>query len=664
MDNDKKPKKKFNIGNILIIFVALLFVFGIAYSVNGCSAKSEELSQNEAFELITNDKDAIKEIYAVPTKDSNYGETYTFYIKMNDSKKNESYYCIIANGDQYNKFVDIVLTNNISYEYRPGSTVNWASLIIYGIMGVGLLFLIITIAKAAKSGGNAMGSTMEFTKSKAKLSKDTKTTFKDVAGLEEEKEELKEIVDFLKNPKKYQEMGARIPKGVLLFGDPGTGKTLLARAVAGEAGVPFFYTTGSDLVEMYVGVGASRVRDMFNNAKKHAPSILFMDEIDAIGRQRGTGLGGGNDEREQTLNQLLVEMDGFGTNEGVIVLAATNRPDVLDKALLRPGRFDRQITVGAPDVKGREEILKVHARGKKISKDIDFKQVAIQTPGFTGADLENVMNEAALLAARYNKTEITMDLISEAIDRVMMGPAKKSRVISKKEKEIIAYHEAGHCVIGTVLSNADIVQKVTIIPRGQAGGYNLMGPKDEEETILYSKNQLIERITGFLGGRTAEELIFGEVTTGASNDMVNATRIARAMVTEYGMSKLGPITYEQNSGYVFLGRDYSSNKNFSDKVAHEIDEEIRNIINDCHTNCAKVLNEHMEQLKAIAYYLIKTETLLKPDIDEIFETGHLKRVDDENNNLKNLGTEGDFSIHNEEAIDTNNIQDAPSDIQE
>ncbi len=487
-------------------------------------------------------------------------------------------------------------------------------------------------------GGGGMDQTFGFTKSKAKLSKMTTTRFTDVAGLEEEKQELAEVVDFLKNPKKYTDMGARVPKGILLYGKPGTGKTLLARAVAGEAGVPFFYSTGSDFVEMFVGVGAGRVRDMFETVRKHSPSILFLDEIDAIGRQRGTGLGGGNDEREQTLNQILVEMDGFSKTESVIVIAATNRVDILDPALLRPGRFDRQIQVNAPDVKGREEILKVHARNKKVSTTVDYKAVAHQTPGFTGADLENVMNEAALLAARENKAEIDMPLIGEAIDRVLMGPSKKSKVISQKEKEIVAYHEAGHCVIGTLLSNADTVQKVTIIPRGEAGGYNLMGPK-EEETFLYTKNQLIERITGFLGGRTAEELIFGEITTGASNDMENATAIARAMVCEYGMSKLGPITYEKNSGYVFLGRDYSSNKNFSDTVAHEIDEEIRSIINECHNNAVKVLKENMDKLKAIAYYLMKTETLLKADIDEIFETGKLKRVDQENDNLKELGTE-------------------------
>ncbi|MCB9498485.1 MAG: ATP-dependent zinc metalloprotease FtsH [Bacillales bacterium] len=536
----------------------------------------------------------------------------------------------------YTEYVQAAEAFGVSYTYTPHSTISiWN--IILGVVLIGMvIFLIVAFMKSSKQ--NGMQSTMDFTKSRAKLNRMTTTTFKDVAGMEEEKQEMEEIVDFLKNPKKYTDMGARVPKGVLLYGKPGTGKTLLARAVAGEAGVPFFFTTGSDLVEMFVGVGASRVRDMFKNAKKSAPSILFMDEIDAVGRQRGTGLGGGNDEREQTLNQILVEMDGFGTNTGVIVIAATNRPDILDPALLRPGRFDRQINVQTPDVKGREAILKVHSRGKKLAKDVDLSLIAHQTPGFTGADLENVMNESALLAARVGSKEITADLIGEAIDRVMMGPAKKSRVISKKEKEIIAHHEAGHCVIGTLLSNANIVQKVTIIPRGDAGGYNLMGPKDEE-MYLRTKDQLMEEITGLLGGRTAEELIFGEVTTGASNDFLQATAIARAMVTEYGMSKLGPIAYEQNSGYVFLGRDYASNKNFSDTVAHEIDEEIRTIVEDCHNTAAKLLNENIDKLKAIAHYLLITETIYKPDIEEIMSTGKLKRVDDLNKPLENLGTE-------------------------
>jgi len=640
-NQNNNNKKKFDWSNIAFIVLLGIFVVSLVFSTKSCSKKNTTISITEGFQLVQENK--VKSVTATTTNDSSLAASYIITLVTEDKSTLQFN---ISSEEQWVEFCNVCTSTEnghtpIKVTYTTGSTFSIWTVLFYGSIVLGIVFLIVIIVRSTKqiSSSNGMGSTFDFTKSRAKMSKGVKTTFKDVAGLDEEKEELQEIVDFLKNPQKYHELGARVPKGVLLFGKPGTGKTLLARAVAGEAGVPFFYTTGSDLVEMFVGVGASRVRDMFKTAKKNSPSILFMDEIDAIGRQRGTGLGGGNDEREQTLNQLLVEMDGFGQNTNIIIMAATNRVDILDPALLRPGRFDRQINVSTPDIKGREEILKVHARGKKVSKDVDYKAVAHQTPGFTGADLENVMNEAALLSARVNKKEIDMPLIGEAIDRVMMGPAKKSRVISKKEKELIAYHEAGHCVIGTLLSNADIVQKVTIIPRGEAGGYNLMGPKDEE-TVIYSRNQLIERITGLLGGRTAEEIIFGEVTTGASNDMVNATAIARAMVTEYGMSKLGPITYEKNSGYVFLGRDYSQGKSFSDQVAHEIDEEIREIISECHNNAAKLLKDNIDKLKSIASYLLKTETLLKADIDEIFKTGKLKRVDDEEKiDADNLGTE-------------------------
>ena len=430
-----------------------------------------------------------------------------------------------------------------------------------------------------------------------------------------------EIVDFLKNPQKYFAMGARVPKGVLLVGDPGTGKTLLARAVAGEANVPFYTISGSDFVELFVGVGASRVRDMFKTAKQTAPCIVFIDEIDAVGRQRGTGLGGGHDEREQTLNQLLVEMDGFSGNSGVIVMAATNRADVLDPALLRPGRFDRQIHIGKPDLKAREAILKVHARNKKLSPKVNLADIARRTPGFSGADLENLLNEASLLAARENAKEVKIYHVDEAIDRVLMGPAKKSKKYSETEKALIAYHEAGHAVIGLKLKHANVVQKVTIIPRGVAGGYNLMTP--EEETFLHTEVHLKAEITGLLAGRIAEKLVFDQVTTGAHNDFQKATYIARAMVTEYGMSSLGPIQYERNTGNVFLGRDYMTDKNFSDQVALEIDQEVRKIINDCYTLGEETLKENRKLLDLIAQHLVEIETLTKEDITELVETGKL-----------------------------------------
>ncbi len=475
-----------------------------------------------------------------------------------------------------------------------------------------------------RSQGN--GKAFDFGKSTARLSRGKSVTFADVAGCDEEKEELVEIIDFLKNPRKYSEIGARIPKGVLLVGPPGTGKTLLAKAVAGEANVPFFSISGSDFVEMFVGVGASRVRDMFKTAKEHAPCIIFIDEIDAVGRQRGAGMGGGHDEREQTLNQLLVEMDGFTGNLGIIVMAATNRPDVLDPALLRPGRFDRQITISNPDVTGRLAILKVHARNKHIDSSVKLEEIAQRTLNFSGADIENLLNEAALLAARNNRKVIVTADIDEAIDRVMMGPAKKSKKYTEKERRLVAFHESGHAEIGLRLKNASVVQKVTIIPRGQAGGYNLMMPK--EETYFSTKSELLEGITGLLGGRVAEELIFQDVTTGAHNDFQKATRVARAMVTEYGMSSLGPVQYEQQSGDVFLGRDYLKEKNFSDQVALEIDKETRLIIEECYAKAKKVISDNLDLLKNIAEYLLKVETLTKSDIDEIESTGHLKRYDD------------------------------------
>ena len=460
------------------------------------------------------------------------------------------------------------------------------------------------------NGANAKA--FEFSKSRAKLEGKIRVRFSDVAGCDEEKQEMAEIIDYLKYPKKFEKMGARIPKGILLSGHPGTGKTLLAKAVAGEANVPFYSISGSDFVEMFVGVGASRVRDMFKKAQQTAPCIIFIDEIDAVGRQRGAGFGGGHDEREQTLNQLLVEMDGMEENTGVVVIAATNRPDVLDPALLRAGRFDRQITVALPDRKGREAILHVHARNKKFVKDLDLGALAKRTPGFSGADLENVLNEAAILAVRENKDEIGMKQIDEAIDRVMMGPAKVSRTYDDKTKKLVAYHESGHAIIGLFLENAQVVQKVTIIPRGQAGGYNLMTPK--EEKMMHTKNDLLDTITSYMGGRTAEELFFDDITTGASNDIQNATNIAKDMVTLYGMSDLGPIKYNAGNENVFLGRDYNQPNNVSGEVAYEIDQEVRKIINTCHTKARQIIEAHKTELETIAHALMEYETLTAEQI--------------------------------------------------
>ena len=463
------------------------------------------------------------------------------------------------------------------------------------------------------NGANAKA--FEFSKSRAKLEGKIRVRFSDVAGCDEEKQEMAEIIDYLKYPKKFEKMGARIPKGILLSGHPGTGKTLLAKAVAGEANVPFYSISGSDFVEMFVGVGASRVRDMFKKAQQTAPCIIFIDEIDAVGRQRGAGFGGGHDEREQTLNQLLVEMDGMEENTGVVVIAATNRPDVLDPALLRAGRFDRQITVALPDRKGREAILHVHARNKKFVKDLDLGALAKRTPGFSGADLENVLNEAAILAVRENKDEIGMKQIDEAIDRVMMGPAKVSRTYDDKTKKLVAYHESGHAIIGLFLENAQVVQKVTIIPRGQASGYNLMTPK--EEKMMHTKNDLLDTITSYMGGRTAEELFFDDITTGASNDIQNATNIAKDMVTLYGMSDLGPIKYNAGNENVFLGRDYNQPNNVSGEVAYEIDQEVRKIINTCHTKARQIIEAHKTELETIAHALMEYETLTAEQIQRV-----------------------------------------------
>ena len=476
----------------------------------------------------------------------------------------------------------------------------------------GFAFFLLT-----RMNGSNNNKAFEFGRSKARLEGNIRVRFDDVAGADEEKEEMAELIEYLKNPKKFAKMGARIPKGILLSGAPGTGKTLLAKAVAGEADVPFYSISGSDFVEMFVGVGASRVRDMFKKAQATAPCIVFIDEIDAVGRQRGTGVGGGHDEREQTLNQLLVEMDGIGDNTGVVIIAATNRPDVLDPALLRPGRFDRQITVSLPDKRGRHAILKVHARNKQIGTDVELEGLARRTPGFSGADLENVLNEAAILAVRDKKEVISMEHLDEAVDRVMMGPAKKSRKYSEREKHLVAVHETGHAVIGLLVEEADMVQKVTIIPRGLAGGYNLMTPKDER--MMATKSDLLAKITGLLGGRVAEEVVLNEISSGAYNDIERATNIARDMVMSYGMSKLGPIQYEKSGGNVFLGRDYSSTRNYSGQIAFEIDKEIRAIIDGCYAKAKELIINNRPLLDRITSALIEYETLTHEQIMKLYE---------------------------------------------
>jgi cell division protease FtsH len=484
-----------------------------------------------------------------------------------------------------------------------------------------LIFVVFWFVFMQQSQGGG-SRVMSFGKSKAKLHKEDakkKVTFEDVAGLDEEKEELKEIVDFLKNPRKYIELGARIPKGVLMVGPPGTGKTYLSRAVAGEAGVPFFSISGSDFVEMFVGVGASRVRDLFEQAKKNSPCIVFIDEIDAVGRKRGAGLGGGHDEREQTLNQLLVEMDGFGINEGIIIIAATNRPDILDPALLRPGRFDRQVVVGIPDVKGREAILKVHSKNKPLADDVDLKVLARRTPGFTPADLENLLNEAALLSARMNNKRIHMDTLEEAITKVIAGPEKRSRVISEKDKKLTAYHEAGHAVVASLLPNTDPVHQVTIIPRGRAGGFTMILPK--EDKYYMTKTEMEERIVHLLGGRVAEQLILNEISTGAQNDLQRTTEIARNMVTRYGMSKnLGPMTYGTGEE-VFLGKDLTAKKDYSEEVAAQIDREIRDIIDNAYGRAEKLLSENIDKLHEVANALLQRETLNADEFEIVFKEG-------------------------------------------
>ena len=607
-------KRKGNTMKNFIPYLLLFMVILVTYYVFGLNnVKINTLSYNE---FLTNlEQEKVDKLEVTPkSRDS----VYVLTGKLEGYKDNESFTLTVPLTDSViQKILDESNTQQLDVVINkdPGS-ISWLSIILefIPIIVIGGL----TIYMIRMMVGNGKGGTMDFGRSRAKLNQDGgKVTFKDVAGLNEEKEEVKELIDFLKNPKKFQKLGARIPKGVLLVGPPGTGKTLLAKAVAGEAKVPFYYISGSDFVELFVGVGASRVRDMFKQAKQTAPCLIFIDEIDAVGRQRGTGLGGGHDEREQTLNQLLTEMDGFCANEGIIIIAATNRPDVLDPALLRPGRFDRQVTVNLPDVREREAILNVHAKGKVLEDSVKLKAIAERTPGYSGADLENLLNEAALLAVRRNKNAIGVDEIDEASDRVLMGPAKVSRKVTDYEKNIVAFHESGHAVLGIELPNGEEVHKITIIPRGMAGGYTQMLPK-EERTLVATKDELLQRITSYLGGRVSEELFCGEISTGASDDFKRATQIARSMVTEYGMSDLGPVQFEHKSGEVFLGRDYTNSaKNYSDTVALEIDKEIRKIIDECYKNAKEILKKNEGLVRMLAETLYEKETITKEEIEEV-----------------------------------------------
>ena len=598
------------------VIICVLFLYG------GTQTKIYELNTGELLNYLNSGE--VSEMTITPKSSES-----VYYINGKlDSYKDNEYFTVKVIGEQMDVVTNYAETHDLDlYDTNkdPGSS-NLLYIVVNILPIVIISFLAYYLFIKLAAGNN---KSMDFGRSRAKLSEDGgKVRFSDVAGLKEEKEEVAELIDFLKNPKKFQKLGARIPKGVLLVGPPGTGKTLLAKAVAGEANVPFYYISGSDFVELFVGVGASRVRDMFKQAKQTAPCLIFIDEIDAVGRQRGSGIGGGHDEREQTLNQLLTEMDGFGANEGIIIIAATNRPDVLDPALLRPGRFDRQVTVSLPDAKEREEILKVHARGKIFSKDVNLTAISQRTPGFSGADLENLLNEAALLAVRRNKNEITMDEVDEATDRVLMGPAKTSRKITEKEKRLVAIHESGHAVIGIKLADAQEVHKITIIPRGVAGGYTMMLPKEEKIGIM-TKEELECQITGLLGGRASEKLFLNATTTGASDDFKRATRIARSMVTEYGMSELGPMQLEEKSEGVFLGRDYNKQKNFSDAIALEIDKAVRKIIEDCYDKATKILKENEKLVKEIADALVENETLTKEQIECIVETGKICPVEPE-----------------------------------
>ena len=621
----------------LYLLMIFLLVTGFQYFFAGRAAgHSQQIKYSELVQEITNDN--VKEMTYQPN--GSVIEVSGEYKTAKTEKKETGIQFFTPSATKVEKFTSIVLPSDttvadlqklasehqtqieVKHESSSGMWIN----ILVSVVPFAILFFFL-FSMMGNMGGNNGRNPMSFGRSKAKAAnkEDIKVRFSDVAGAEEEKQELVEVVEFLKDPKRFTKLGARIPAGVLLEGPPGTGKTLLAKAVAGETGVPFFSISGSDFVEMFVGVGASRVRSLFEDAKKAAPAIIFIDEIDAVGRQRGVGLGGGNDEREQTLNQLLIEMDGFEGNEGIIVIAATNRSDVLDPALLRPGRFDRKVLVGRPDVKGREAILKVHARNKPLAEDVDLKLVAQQTPGFVGADLENVLNEAALVAARRNKSVIDASDIDEAEDRVIAGPSKKDKTVSQKERELVAYHEAGHTIVGLVLSNARVVHKVTIVPRGRAGGYMIALPKEDQ--MLLSKEDMKEQLAGLMGGRVAEEIIFNVQTTGASNDFEQATQMARAMVTEYGMSeKLGPVQYE--GSHAMFGAQ-TPQKSISEQTAYEIDEEVRSLLNEARNKAAEIIQSNRETHKLIAEALLKYETLDSTQIKSLYETGKMPETIEE-----------------------------------
>ncbi|EGL19693.1 MULTISPECIES: ATP-dependent zinc metalloprotease FtsH [Paenibacillus] len=607
-----------NTGFYLLIF---LVTVGIVHFISTQNDQKEAITYNQFRQELTS-----KNVEKLQIKVD--GGTYLINGQYKNPKAADKS-TFVTRGPFDSRVVELIETAGVQEEYlkMEGDSV-WISFLTSIIPFVIIFVLFFFLMNQAQGGG---GKVMNFGKSRARLYNEEKkrVTFEDVAGADEEKQELVEVVEFLKDPRKFSAVGARIPKGVLLNGPPGTGKTLLARAVAGEAGVPFFSISGSDFVEMFVGVGASRVRDLFENAKKNAPCIIFIDEIDAVGRQRGAGLGGGHDEREQTLNQLLVEMDGFGANEGIIIVAATNRPDILDPALLRPGRFDRQITVDRPDVKGREAVLKVHARNKPLAKDVRLDSIARYTTGFTGADLENLLNEAALIAARRNRKDISMAEIEEAFDRVIVGTQKKSRVISEREKRTVAYHESGHAIIGYYAENADMVHKVTIVPRGRAGGYVMMLPKEGEDRMMQTKNELLDKVTGLLGGRVAEEIFIGEIATGAYSDFQKATGIVRKMVMEFGMSdKLGPMQFGSSQGQVFLGRDIGHEQNYSDAIAYEIDQEMQLIIRECYDRAKQILNTHKDKVHLVAQTLLERETLDKEQIVELLEKGQISGNED------------------------------------